>query len=88
GNVIHCTSFEYDTSHNVTKETLRGNLTGKYKKSFKIQADKTPDFSLGESYTLYCEYSKDGFNLLTEKRDDFGYRETYRYQPGTNLLTH
>lgn len=88
GNTIYARFFEYDESYNVTRETLIGNLTGKHKNNLRAQFRQgTNYFSEGETYSTYFTYSQDGLNLLVEKVDDFGCKESFRYKPGTNLLT-
>ncbi len=63
--------YRYDSYANVSQETISGNLTGK---------------GVG-SYTVWYDYSSDGFNLPIKKREENGLMTRYVYKNGTDLLT-
>ncbi len=78
--IYHLKSFDYDHRGNITKEKFYGNLTGKKPETFN-------QLSQAESYCVEYAYTKDGRNLLIEKKTPEGLTIQYDYLPGTNLRT-
>lgn len=80
-------SFKYDDSHNMTEETLYGNLSGICTSNPSIDAKGQPNANGCESTRIRHTYTKDMRNLLIKTEEDSGKVTSYTYQPGTNLLT-
>ena len=83
-HVYHGRWYEYDKAFNVTKEIIRGNLSGNGIETF--HACK-PDTKGVETYTIYRKYSEDGLNLLISESADYGPEKKWEYLSGTNLPT-
>lgn len=71
GQTIYRTTFDYDSSYNVSKETLFGNLTGK---------------SDNESYAIYRENSKGRFNNTLRVAEEEGAEAVFTYHENSNRL--
>lgn len=87
GAVRSCRHLAYDQAHNVTAETLYGNLSGHSLARPTLGPDGAQLNSSCESVATHYTYSTDGFNLLLTEREENGRTTTYTYQPGTDLLT-
>jgi RHS repeat-associated protein len=78
--IYHLKSFDYDHRGNITREKFYGNLTGKKSETFKRVSET-------ERYCVEYAYTKDGRNLLVEKKTPEGLMIRYDYLQGTNLRT-
>lgn len=76
--------YDYDDYGNILKETLCGNLTGKYPWAFWIDDEGRPKDQNVERYHKYYTYSAD--HLLVGQSEDDGPELEYRYIPGTDLM--
>ncbi len=80
----HC--LTYDDDHNVIKDVIYGNLSGKGKGKFAISSKGHAIDSSVEKYTKYSSYSHDKFHLKMSESEDDGPYIKYEYKKGTNLL--
>ncbi len=78
----HAYHYQYDERGNVKAHILYGNLTG----MCTVPLDVNHLQNGIESYTTQYDYSNDGFNLPIKKEEESGFKITYSYKPGTDLL--
>jgi RHS repeat-associated protein len=85
--LLSITTYTYDSSGNVLKETIAGDLTGNNPgKPIKIK-DKKPVLNDHETYSRYYTYTANGFNLVTSIKDDDGSLITLQYVPNSDKVT-
>lgn len=80
------TTYNYDPLGNIARETVYGNLTGKFTDPIPLDKKGLPSSSTSESFSTEYEYSKDGLNLLLKQHDIKGGCLTYKYVENTDLL--
>lgn len=85
GKILRCQSFVYDKRGNPIEEQLWGNLTGQGSKRIVMEGNY-PKINGAESYKIFREYSKDGFNLLLKEIEPNEKITEYAYKPDSNLL--
>lgn len=80
--------YEYDTAHNVVKETLFGNFSKAGSGTITLDANGFPEnSSTCEQRVKKYTYSTDGFNLQLSVCDFDGNYTFFQYKDGTNLMT-
>ena len=87
GAVRSCRVLDYDLRHNVTQETLWGNLSGTCGIQPVLNVAGRPVKNGCEHVTTRYTYSNDDFNLLLRECEENGRTTLYSYKAGTDLLT-
>jgi YD repeat-containing protein len=87
GQNVMCTTYSYDSNHNVEKERLYGNLQGAQTPPIQLDENGLPI----ENSAIPChmrkrQYSDDGFNLLVLQGEPKNGSVRYEYKPGTNCM--
>jgi len=86
GNILSAKHFVYDSSGNVLKESVYGNLTGKNTSFIYYDVENDIFDQKSENYSKYYTYSQDDFHLTLSEKEDNGRCVYYKYLPSTNLL--
>lgn len=80
-------AYKYDLKGNVIQEILFGDLTGTQSIPPKLDKNGYPIDNGCDKYIIGYKYSQDGKNLVLEETYPNGKKVTFKYQPGTDLVT-
>lgn len=86
GQIHRCKTRQYNSSDQLIKETLWGNLSGQCSHALFLQPNGQPYENGIEHYSFFCSYLENAPHLIQEKWEDNGKAIEYVYDETNKIL--